>query len=457
MVVAYVGGTFMKRIVMGHLFAAMLAGPAAAEVNCEWVKADYEQYKERRDNNGIGNREYQEELTAAVLPAGTAADRTKKPKTAVPTETASSSGKRIVIRLSKKKPSYGARAISYPEGGLAVPVPIHLIRGVHPVVRVSVNGSRCLDLLVDTGSNVTFVPPGVFGERHGQEVIHLEKLCFENSVCFEGAAVRAPQTNYTQNRSGYYNGLLGVDLLRYTGLTIDYKNRQMFLGNGDAETRGKKVIRNTFFMDKKTQRPHAVLNIGVTVFPDILLDTGSAYTRLTPPMVRKLEAMPTMAYLEMAIRANGIEGTQILSLQNVCVNGDACVPRILGQKANWPAVGGTFFRNFLTTFDFRKKELVLRPYGSSWTPRKNALQRLGLQLHILEASTVVWVEAESPAAKAGITVDSTLETINDRPIRELGYFGAHNILGDPARRSFEISFRGKDGRVHSVQVKAREP
>lgn len=447
----------MKQIMLGLLFAVMLAGPAAAGVDCEWAKADYEQYKERWENTGIGTREYQEKLAAAVSPVGTAAERTKKPKTTVPTETASSSGKRIVKRLSKKKPSYGARALSYPEGGLAVPLPIRLIRGVHPVVRVSVNGSRNLDLLVDTGSNTTIVPPGVFGERYGQKIVHLEKLCFENSVCFEDAAVRATPTNYSQDRSGYYNGLLGVDLLRYTGLTIDYKNRQIFLGNGEAETRGKKVIRTTFFMDKKTQRPHAVLTIGATVFPDILLDTGSSYTRLTPPMVRKLEAVPTMAYLEMAISANGIEGTQILSLQDVCVNGDACVPSILGQKANWPAVGGTFFRNFLTTFDFRKKELVLRPYGSSWTPRRNALQRLGLQLHILEASTVVWVEAGSPAAKAGITVDATLEKINGRPIRDLGYLGAHDVLGDPARRSFEISLRGKDGRVRTVQVKARAP
>ncbi len=359
--------------------------------------------------------------------------------------------------LSKNSPTYGARALSYPKGGLGVAIPIRLIRGVHPVVRVTVNGGRELDILVDTGANRTYLPPGLFGDRKGQELIHLKSLCFQNRVCFRDAAVSTAPTNYSLARPGYYNGLLGVDLLRDTGLTIDYKARQMFLGNGGIEAGGGEAIQTWFYMDSRSRRPHAKMTVGGMEFLGILLDTGASFTRLTPPMIARLEAAPTAAYLEMAFSTTGVQRTAIINLPRVCVNAKLCTQDILGQKPSWPAVGATFFRNFRTTFDFRNKRLILRPYSPAWKPPKSALQRLGLQLDIRDAGTIVLVQTGSPATLSGITIADTLVSIDGRSVADLGYLGAHENLENQDRRSTDITLRRKDGGTYTAHLTARAP
>ena len=336
-------------------------------------------------------------------------------------------------------------------------MPLRLIRGVHPLVRVTINDGRKLDLLVDTGANRTVLPPQVFGETYGQKIIHIEKLCFENGACFEDAAVSVVPTNYSQSRRGYYNGLLGFDLLQYTRLTIDYKNRRMFLAAGDGGTSGRAVIHSPFVRDQKTWRPHGTMSVRGAGFANILLDTGASMTRLTPSMLRRLETMPATAYLEMAFSATGVQGTEILSLRDVCINRQACVSEMLGQKASWAAVGCSFFRHFQTTFDFRQRRLTLRPYGPSWTPPKSALQRLGLQLDIIHAERIVWVQMDSPAAVAGIEIDARLVQIIGRPIGELGYLGAHEIFENPALHSIDLLLRDVDGKVRKIQLIPRAP
>ena len=127
-------------------------------------------------------------LAVAVVdrPEGAAA---AKRSISIAVEAAGAPEGRIVKRLSHSdNPAYGARALSHGEGALARPVAVRLIGGVHPVVRVAVNGGRTLDLLVDTGASVTIVPRGLFGDRSGERVVRLESLCFENGVCFEGVA-----------------------------------------------------------------------------------------------------------------------------------------------------------------------------------------------------------------------------------------------------------------------------
>ncbi len=367
------------------------------------------------------------------------------------------SKKRIVRRLSSKETiTYGARTLSYVKGALAQPIGMQLVRGVHPVVRVRVNGNRELNLLVDTGATRTVVPSGLFGENTGAKTVHLKSLCFENGVCFEGVAANSRTSNYSQDRPGYYNGLLGVDLLRRTGLTLDYKNRRIYLGLKAPKTLSANAHRVIFSMDE-TARPHTTMTVATTIFPKILLDTGSSFTRMTPAMLNTLGITPTVAYREMAFAVSRIDLTEISTLPAVCLDGTACVPSILGQKANWPAVGGTFFRNFLTTFNFKKNSLTLRPYGPSWKPPRSALQRLGLQLHILDASQIVWIEPGTAAEKAGLSSDMTLKKINGHSVETLGYLGVHGILEDPETRRFEISATRDDGVSRIVRLEAQGP
>ena len=87
----------------------------------------------------------------------------------------------------------------------------------------------------------------------------------------------------------------------------------------------------------------------------------------------------------------------------------------------------------------------------------SAMQRLGLQLHILDAENIVRVEPGSPAALAGIDRRDTLLSINGRAVRALGYLGAHELMEDPGQAAFDIAFQGRDGRRRTARLKARVP
>lgn len=362
-------------------------------------------------------------------------------------------GKRVVRTLAPRRTgAYGARRLTYDLGALSDPVAMQLVRGVHPVVKVLVNGERTLNFLVDTGASVTFVSKETFRISGHSKSANLKSLCFENGVCFEDVAVKPNYSNYTDPRAGYYNGLLGIDLLRNTGLTIDYRNNRIFLGEAPDYSAATKVRKLDFYMDK-SRRPFTAISIGIAVFPKILLDTGSSFTRVTPLMVSEIKRTPQVKYREMSFTAEDIEMTEISTLSEVCLNGEICLPKVLGQTASWPAVGGTFFRNFRTTFNFQTNRLTLRPEDKWSTPPLSLMQRFGFQIHIGDATQIVLVEPGSIADRAGVSIDDRLTQVGGASVAELGYLGVHKILEDPRTTTAVLTLENVKGVSRIVRLR----
>ena len=89
-----------------------------------------------------------------------------------------------------------------------------------------VNGSINLDMMVDTGSSGTYVPTRIFGSL--DEQVYISSLCLENNVCFNNFMAWSSDSAFTQSKDGYFNGIIGVDLLKKFDLTIDYKSELIY-------------------------------------------------------------------------------------------------------------------------------------------------------------------------------------------------------------------------------------
>ncbi len=103
-------------------------------------------------------------------------------------------------------------------GGIQMPVAARLVHDSLFVVSAEVNGSTNLDMLVDTGASRTEVPAGIFGSPDGD--VFIESLCLENGICFQNFLARSEDSAFTQSEDGYFNGIIGLDLLRDFDLTF---------------------------------------------------------------------------------------------------------------------------------------------------------------------------------------------------------------------------------------------
>jgi predicted aspartyl protease len=106
-------------------------------------------------------------------------------------------------------------------GGTDSPVQAELVHGTLFVLSVLVNDSIHLDMLVDTGASGTYVPAEIFGNDGGE--VHIASLCLENDICFKNFKAQSSDSAFTQSTPGYFNGIIGMNLLENFDITFDYK------------------------------------------------------------------------------------------------------------------------------------------------------------------------------------------------------------------------------------------
>ena len=84
----------------------------------------------------------------------------------------------------------------FPEELRQRPITMKLVRGLHPIVKVTINETRKAHILVDTGASVTYLPATWFGKVPRQG-FWLKSLCFDNRLCLRKIPVMADNCNYT--------------------------------------------------------------------------------------------------------------------------------------------------------------------------------------------------------------------------------------------------------------------
>jgi len=328
------------------------------------------------------------------------------------------------------------------------PVQAELVHGTLFVVSALVNDSIHLDMLVDTGASGTYVPAEIFGNNGGE--VPISSLCLENDICFKNFKAQSSDSAFTQSTPGYFNGIIGMDLLENFDITFDYKSKLIYFY--DAIENASAAVMSIPF-SYQSGRPFTNVSIEGQSQGNNLLDTGAAYTRITSAMLDSLIQEPDVLFESIVFTLNSFEIVEYLPLTDYCL-GIACPGEIITQEGAWPAIGGTFFREYLTVFKFSEKVINLSPYNDRSHITESGLQRIGLQISIYDASDIVYVNDGSFAWEAGLIEEDEILSVNGIPIDALGYFGIYALLGDITILEYQFLIRTPEGDVEDVIVMA---
>lgn len=333
-------------------------------------------------------------------------------------------------------------------GDTHTPVQGELVHGTFFVVSTFVNDSINLDMLVDTGASGTYVPAGIFGNDGGE--VHISSLCLENDICFENFTAQSSDSGFTQSTEGYFNGIIGMNLLKNFDITFDYKSELIYFYD-TIENVSATVVSIPF--SYQSSRPFTNVSIEGLPQGNNLLDTGAAFTRITSSMRDSLIQEPDVLFKSVVFTLNGSEIVEYLPLTDYCLS-IACPGEIIVQVGAWPAIGGTFFREYLTIFKFSENVVNLNPYNDRSHIIESGLQRMGLQINIYDASDIVYVIDGSFAWEGGLIVEDEIVSVNGIPIDSLGYFGIYELLGDISIMEYQFLIRTPEGDVEEVIVLA---
>ena len=336
---------------------------------------------------------------------------------------------------------------SYTSGGnIHTPVEAKLVHGTLLVVRAVVNGSITLDMLVDTGASKTYVPAEIFGNPDGE--VYISSLCLENGICFNNFMAWSSDSAFTQSKDGYFNGIIGMDFLRNFDITFDYKSELIYfydtLENGSSD-----LVTIPFHYE--SSRPFTNISIEGISQGANLLDTGAAYTRITSVMLDSLSQMPDVLFESVVFTLNGSEIVEYVPLTDYCA-GMACPDEIIVQIGSWPAVGGTFFREYLTIFRFSEKTVKLDQYNDRSHIKESGIQRTGLQINIYDASDIIYVGEGSFAWAGGLREGYEIISVNGIPIDSLGYFGIYELLSDTSINEYQFFVVTTGGDTEDVTI-----
>jgi len=220
------------------------------------------------------------------------------------------------------------------------PVQADLVHGTLFVINALVNDSISLDMLVDTGASETFVPAGIFGNAGGK--VHISSLCLENDICFENFTSQSSNSAFTQSMPGYFNGIIGMNLLKNFDVTFDYRNKLIYFYD-TIDNVSAAIVSIPFSI--QSGRPFTNVLIEGLSQGNNLLDTGAAFTRITSTMLDSLIQKPEVLFKSVVFTLNGSEIVEYLPLTDYCL-GIACPEEIIVQVGAWPAIGGTFYREY---------------------------------------------------------------------------------------------------------------
>ncbi len=332
------------------------------------------------------------------------------------------------------------------EGDISTPVAAELVHGTLFVVSAAVNESIHLDMLVDTGSSRTYVPAGIFGNLGGE--VYISSLCLENGTCFNNFASKSSDSAFTQNKDGYFNGIIGLDLLRNFDVTFDYRGESIYFYD-TLEAGAIDPVEIPFHYE--SSRPFAEVSIEGASQGNNLLDTGAAYTRITPSMLALLSQDPVVLFESVVFTLGAPERVEYLSLSDYCA-GPACPGEIIVQIGSWPAVGGTFFREYLTVFSFSENVVKLHRYDDRSHIKESGIQRMGLQVNIYDASEIIYVNPDGVAWEGGVREGDEIILVNNIPIDTLGYFGIYALLADTLIKEYQFRVTTPEGHVKDVAV-----
>ena len=170
-------------------------------------------------------------------------------------------------------------------------------------------------------------------------------------------------------------------------------------------------------------------------------------------MLGSLSQNPEVLFKSVVFNYNISEVVDYVSLSDYCTD-MACPDELIVQIGSWPAVGGTFFRDYMTIFKFSENVVKLDRYADGNHVKESGIQRIGLQVNISDASQIVYVIEGSFAWEGGLREGYEIISINGIPIASLGYFGIYDLLSDTSIEEYQLLVVTESGDVTNTLILA---
>lgn len=322
--------------------------------------------------------------------------------------------------------------------------------GDHIVIKVTVDNSKPLDFIFDTGSGFTVLDDGIANEmklvksevamNEAKGVWHLIK---HNTLEINGFLmeknIKVYSTDFTHLEMSLgrdIDGIVGYDLLHHHGIYINYDTEVINIyDHGKVPTRGDEV---DFFLDTtiptikgnvvlNNNEPHAgtfyvITGAGTTLdfnTPyaeqfDVIHKTGKHYTY----NVKGISEVETPHYEGHVISFSF--GAQ--KIEDLPIGITTAQSGIQASKKVSGIMGSQLLRKFNIAIDLQSKKMYFQK-NSSFDEKLN-VNCSGLDLQMsrdMQKLLVHQVIENSPASDAGIKVDDEVISLNGTSVKEMDF------------------------------------
>lgn len=357
-----------------------------------------------------------------------------------------------------------------------------ILKGEHViVVPVKINNSnKQYRFMLDTGALTVVskkvamelnLPTGVeitardsTGGTKPMQLINLDLLQLGGMVVAKSAAGILDFSEFGGNLKSPkmdIDGLLGSNFLRHFKVTLDYKNKKLYLDSNTEPTAPKegeyKIKFTTNMKSGYAPRVECIIDNHIKAYG--IIDTGAPFLATLPRMLVE----KTVAYKSGAvIKAKGnVWGAAFKASEN------NMLLRIKSMKIgalvanNIPAIslphrdilfGKKFLSKFLVTLNYPQQEMTLTPFDKLDFPTN--IYSFGTIMNIDKdgKAVVVGFWEGSDADKLGIELGDELVMVNGKRIEDLSPIEVDNILYNDNINEIEVEFKNKSG-LHKVKVK----
>lgn len=361
-------------------------------------------------------------------------------------------------------------------------IPFELF-GDHMFISVSVDGSRPLDFIFDTGSGLTVLDKVVADElkltgkkaqlnevQSQLELIKHNRLDINGFLMESNINVYAADLNHLEISLGRdFDGILGYDLLHHHTVHIDYDNLTMDIydhGNGPKEG---DAIPFTLMTTIPTINGSVVLNNGEKLDGQFFVMTGAGTTLDFNSPFAEANDIISKTGKHYSYPVKGIDqeetphyeghieklffGKQVV--EDLPIGISTAKSGVQADKKVAGIIGNRILREFNITIDVPDKMIWLDKnshYGEKFNVNSS-----GLDLQLSKDMFRVMIHQvfeDSPAAKAGIKENTELVALNGTPVYEYKLPDIEKIL----RRSgttavLTLRENGKEQEV-SLQLKS---
>jgi hypothetical protein len=346
-------------------------------------------------------------------------------------------------------------------------------RGNHIYMRGRVNDSDSLWIVLDSGASGNVIDAGVakrlgleprsMGHGRGAggtvEAGHIESVTLRlPGATLDGASILTmPLEPFRRQTGRPMEAIVGAPLFDRSVLRVDYAARVIeILPAGSFEYKGTGAILPLSFHHRL---PYVEATVELPgrkpVKGRFVIDLGSSQALiLTPQFVEEHKALETMSRTVEG-RGRGVGGVvpsrigravrlelggftfdQPLTAMPVSKDNRVAAEQAIGN------IGGEILRRFTVTFDYPRKRMILEPNGDLDEPFE--ADKSGLNTRMgpdgSNALEVDWVQADSPAAEAGLRPSDLIERVDGKPALEVGVPGLREMMR-------------RDGEAHKLLIR----